>query len=385
MFGVEIGCVDRLLQIHAVMHVAQEGDQRPLLLLVAARRAEGEPGLAVAQRHRGRQRGARPLAGLERSRHGGVQPEHLAARAQAEAELGNDRRALQPAAAGRGRDHVAVPVDHVEMHGVAGHHSVAAERGLARAMAGVEPRDRGLAHGLRGQARNSFQHRAADQDRAAETRNAAGPDLARRFAADQLAALVGVVLGQQALHRHLDEIRIGVERLAIRERQLEALHDGVHEFRAQRIHRRDVVAREQGEGLQHRRALAPRPAFAHRVAVIVELRRLVVRGLPTRHVVGGDQAAMPAARRVHHLVRGRELADRLGHEALRPDVPRMVDALLARASADLRLARDARIGFRQARVAEQLAAFRRLAAGQIHRRGSRPFLGEHLRQRRDGV
>ena len=46
-------------------------------------------------------------------------PEHLGPGAEAEAEAGDDRRALQPAAAGGGRDQVAVPVGHVDVAGVA--------------------------------------------------------------------------------------------------------------------------------------------------------------------------------------------------------------------------------------------------------------------------
>ncbi len=91
MLGVEAGRVDRLLDGHAMMHHAQEHDQRPLVLLFAARRAEGHPGLAVAQREAGRQGRARALARGEAVGQAGTQPEHLAARAEAEAEFGDDR------------------------------------------------------------------------------------------------------------------------------------------------------------------------------------------------------------------------------------------------------------------------------------------------------
>ena len=65
VLGMKSRRVDRLLDGHAVMHHAQEKDQRPLVLLLAARRAERHPRLAVAQRETGRQRGARPLAGRQ--------------------------------------------------------------------------------------------------------------------------------------------------------------------------------------------------------------------------------------------------------------------------------------------------------------------------------
>jgi hypothetical protein len=45
--------VDRLLQVHAMHRVAQEECEGPLVLLVAAGRAEGHVRLAVAQREAG--------------------------------------------------------------------------------------------------------------------------------------------------------------------------------------------------------------------------------------------------------------------------------------------------------------------------------------------
>ncbi len=86
VLGVKGGEIDRLLQVHAVMHVMQEHQLRPLVLVDAARRAEGEIGFP---------------------------------RAESDAEFRNDRRALQPAAARRRRDHVAPAVDDIDMAGVA--------------------------------------------------------------------------------------------------------------------------------------------------------------------------------------------------------------------------------------------------------------------------
>jgi hypothetical protein len=48
---MELGSVDRRLQVQAEVDVAEECMQRPLLLLVAARRAPGEVGAAVSQRN----------------------------------------------------------------------------------------------------------------------------------------------------------------------------------------------------------------------------------------------------------------------------------------------------------------------------------------------
>src|SRR5438105_11783244 len=62
--------------VHAEVHVCEEGVQRPLVLLVAARSAERERRLALAEREGRRQRRARPLAGLERVRQALLEPEH---------------------------------------------------------------------------------------------------------------------------------------------------------------------------------------------------------------------------------------------------------------------------------------------------------------------
>src|SRR5262249_40943746 len=93
----------------------------PLVLLVAARRAPGKVRLAVAQRHRRRERCAGPLAGRERVGMALVEPELLRAGAEAEAKLRDHRRGLQPTARWRRRHHVAVAVDDVEVHGIAAH------------------------------------------------------------------------------------------------------------------------------------------------------------------------------------------------------------------------------------------------------------------------
>ena len=55
--------VDRRLQVEAEVDVVEEEQQRPLVLLVAARRAEGEIRVAAPEGERGRERRARPLPG----------------------------------------------------------------------------------------------------------------------------------------------------------------------------------------------------------------------------------------------------------------------------------------------------------------------------------
>src|SRR5213080_5044817 len=133
MLGMPSGRVDRLLQIHAGMDVAHEQLRRPLILLVAAGRTPGEIRFAVTKRERGRERGARSLAGGERSGMALLQPEHLRARAEAEAEFRNDGRGLQPSAGGCRRDHVAGGINDVEVHGIAAHLADTAHGRLARA------------------------------------------------------------------------------------------------------------------------------------------------------------------------------------------------------------------------------------------------------------
>ena len=98
MFGVPGWRVDRFLQIHPAVDMAQEHLRDPLILTIAAGRAPAQIRLAIAQRQRRRQSGARALAGGKRRRMALLEPEHLRAGAEAEAELGNDRGGMQPAA-----------------------------------------------------------------------------------------------------------------------------------------------------------------------------------------------------------------------------------------------------------------------------------------------
>ena len=149
--------VDRLLQVQAVVDVAQERVQRPLVLLVAAGRAEREVRVAVAQGQRRRQRGARPLARRDGVGVGRVEPEHLAAHGDREAEARHHRRAREPAAARGGGDHVAVPVDHVEMARVARASARATRRSPARAPRRRPSRSRRTACGSSRRARTAIE------------------------------------------------------------------------------------------------------------------------------------------------------------------------------------------------------------------------------------
>ena len=217
MVGVELGRVDRLLQVHPEIDVAEERVQRPLLLLVAARSPPGEVGLAVAERQTRAERRARARSGAERRREALLEPEHLRPRSERPAERGNDRRALQPAAARRRRDHVPEAVGDVEMNGAA--------TGLAGA------------GGRRG---------SAERREPADPR----PVLGRRLVADEGAPLVVVLRREERLERDL--LGVAVQRVAIRERELSALDDHVDE----------LGGRELGEveALQQRELLEARPA-----------------------------------------------------------------------------------------------------------------------------
>src|SRR5436190_17227130 len=125
--------VDRLLQVHlrlgaVLAGVTQEELAAPLVLLIAAGRAPAHVGLAVAEGHADRERGARAFSRSQRAGQTLLEPEHLPARAERPAERRDHRRGLQPAARGRRGEHVAGLVDDVDVHGVADH--LAARRHL---------------------------------------------------------------------------------------------------------------------------------------------------------------------------------------------------------------------------------------------------------------
>src|ERR1700741_1343823 len=111
--------VDRGLEPEPEEGVGEEEPQRPLVLLVASGRAEGEPGLAFEKCERRAQGCARSLAALYVIGVIGVEVEHLCAGTQAEAETVDDGRALQPTSTRRAGDQVAVPVGDGDVAGVA--------------------------------------------------------------------------------------------------------------------------------------------------------------------------------------------------------------------------------------------------------------------------
>src|SRR5262249_5971884 len=166
---------------------------------------------------------------------------------------------------------------------------------------------------------------AAQLHHGAKTLDRAGPQVVRGARTDQLAALVIVGVGQERLDRDLGELRIAVELLAVRIGELGALDHGVNEIRPDDVKAVEVEAFEQGELLQHHRALAPDAGLAHRVAAVVVGERRLEGRLPARHVVAGEQAAVALAARVHDLLGAAEAVDRLGDEPLRPGPARLLD------------------------------------------------------------
>src|SRR5712692_8182000 len=131
MRRVEHRRINRSLKAMAKHPVRKEELQRPLILLVATRGAEGDPRLAVAQGHGWAESRPWSLAALDVVWVVSIEVEHLCPGAEAEAETLDHGRALQPTSAGSASDHVPEAIGHSNMNRVAPH----------------------LAHGLRARAR----------------------------------------------------------------------------------------------------------------------------------------------------------------------------------------------------------------------------------------
>src|SRR5436309_13992356 len=74
---------------------------------------------------------------------------------------------------------------------------------------------------------------------------------------DQLPPLRGVGFREQSERRHLGEVGIAVERVAIRERELQRLGDRVDVLRRVVAHPLEIEALQDGERLEQDRALTP--------------------------------------------------------------------------------------------------------------------------------
>src|SRR5262249_60581790 len=94
MLGMPGWRVNRLLQVHPGMDVAQEELRGPLILLIATRRPPHEIGFTVAQCQARRQSRPRPLTRRERGGMLFVQPENLRAGPETETKFWDNRRGL---------------------------------------------------------------------------------------------------------------------------------------------------------------------------------------------------------------------------------------------------------------------------------------------------
>ena len=139
----------------------------------------------------------------------------------------------------------------------------------------------------------------------------------------------------------------------------------------------EIKALEQRELLQHHRALRPGAGLAHRVAAVIIGERRLDGGVPARHVVAGEHAAMTLAAGVHDVLGAAEAIDRLGDEALRPDVARPFDLGVAAAGA-LGFAQHPRVSVGERLVGEQRAGRRHRAVRQVDGGRGRPMLAEQL-------
>src|SRR5260370_41410253 len=101
--------------------VRKEELQRPLILLVATRAAEGDPRLAIAQGKRWAESRPWSLAALNVVGVVGIELDHLSPGAEAEAETLDHGRALQPTSAWSASDHVPEAIGHRNMNRVAPH------------------------------------------------------------------------------------------------------------------------------------------------------------------------------------------------------------------------------------------------------------------------
>ena len=206
----------------------QEDVERPLVLLVAARRAERELRLAARENEPRRERRARPRAGLQRRGQPLLEPEHLRASPERPAERRNDGRA----------------------------------RAASRRSASPRPGCRNGRRRRRARCRRDVGSPEPSVASAAiERRHSAepGPELARRFVVDEFAPLVVVRPSTAAVERD-----VGGPRTARRGRRTRAWRTPSPCARAHLGSWPPRSNPEERELLQEDRALSPRAGLAHR-------------------------------------------------------------------------------------------------------------------------
>ena len=142
----------------------------------------------------------------------------------------------------------------------------------------------------------------------------AGPEFVRGPLSDQCPAAGAVLVGQEIVQRH---VRVAVVRFPVRERQLLGFQDGVRAELGGRIKVLVVEPVENGERLEQRGALPPRPRLGDGVSAEFHRGGGLVAGLESGEVLQGEDTAVVRAGGMP--VRGLDrLHHGLGHEALAP-------------------------------------------------------------------
>ena len=152
----------------------------------------------------------------------------------------------------------------------------------------------------------------------------AGPDLRRRLLGDLRASRLRVGVGQQDLER-CGRQAVAVVGVAVRQGQLERLHDAVDSVGGVDIEVLLALLRQDGQALEQRRALAPRTRLVDLVPAEAQADRSLVVGAEATHVLGVQDTAVDRAGGVDVGGVGHEAVDRLGDEATPPDRPGGVD------------------------------------------------------------
>ena len=299
-----------------------------------------------------------------------LEPEHLRAAAEAEAEFRDHRRGLQPAAGRRRRDHVAGLVDDVEMHGVAAHLAEAADRGLA---------------GAHGADRLAVAFLAAQLDDRAKAFDRAGHEIERGLVRDQLAALVVVGIGQQRRDRDFGEFRIAVKLLAVGKGELGAFDLQMDEFGPGGIEPVELeipsaaqAAAASPDPGSRRRPCRRCSGHSHRSAA---LRRMAA-SAPCRRRESTPRCGEPLTSMTSWVRQNSSIASATKpcDQALRARFD-LRDAVAAGAFGFLQ---DAGIGLGKRLVGEERAGFWHFIVGQIDRGRGGPVLPEQLLDGLDG-
>ena len=206
---------------------------------------------AVLENHRRARRQAWTLAGRHGARVSLDGPRLRATRRDYETSA-RHHRSLRTAVARRRREDVAVPIDDAEIRGVepVGHRRFRRRVEAVPGHGGAVPAagDAGRWHSRVG-----------------------------LVEMDQVAALGRVFLGQERLHRHVDEFRIAVVALAVSERELQRLGQKVDVGRRVEPERLQVIARQERQDLGEHRSLTPRTARVDVVLVKADAHRFLDR------------------------------------------------------------------------------------------------------------